>query len=69
MKNVNQVPKQAGKQDRQGNNRCTIWYKDGNSTMLFSKNVPYVAARVLEIKIKDFLAKHDCKLNGIFLCK
>lgn len=70
MKKVNQVPpKQETKQDRQGNNRCTIWYKDGNSTMLLSKNVPYVAAKVLETKIKEFLAKHNCKLNGTFLCK
>lgn len=43
-----------------------VFYKDGDSTMLFLK-APYEVALMVEHHLKKILKKYDVKLKGIFI--
>lgn len=49
------------------NPRKRIFYKDGNSSMLFCKDITTNAAKVLVSSIKDNMEKLNVKLSGHFL--
>lgn len=42
-------------------------FKQGKATFVFAENLSYSAIKVLELKIKNFLASCDSKLEGNFL--
>lgn len=47
--------------DVNGNDRNRLWIKDGNTTMLLTKDITKNAAQALETRIRSFLKA--CKLT------
>lgn len=66
---VNQLhpPKKKNKEEVQLNIRKRIYYKDGNSSMLFCKDITVPASKVLIKSIRDNMKKLGVKLNGNFI--
>lgn len=57
--------KNRGKVDL--NVRRRIFYKDGDSTMLFCSNITIPASKVLISSIKDTMSKLGVELKGHFI--
>ena len=53
--------------DRLGNDRNRLWLKDGNTTMLLTKDITSSAAHVLERLFKTFLDSNKLKTSLTFL--
>ena len=66
---VNQLhpPRKKNKEEVQLNIRKRIYYKDGNSSMLFCKDATIPASKVLISSIKDNMKKLGLKLEGNFI--
>ena len=66
---VNQLHPQKKKngEEVQLNVRKRIYYKDGNSSMLFCKDATIPASKVLISSIKDNMMKLGLKLEGNFI--
>ena len=66
---VNQLhpPRKKNKEDVQLNVRKRIYYKDGNSSMLFCKDATVPASKVLISSIRDNMKKLGLKLEGNFI--
>lgn len=69
-KNQNQLhpkPKRNKQVDKLGNERNKLWFKSGNSTMLFVKDATKVELKILTILINNFFKQHNLKFEGIWL--
>lgn len=66
---VNQLhpPRKKNKEKIELNVRKRIYYKDGNSSMLFCKDVTIPASKVLISSIRDNMKKLGLKLEGNFI--
>lgn len=67
---VNQVhPPLPKKQrvDAQGNDKRRMYFKEGNSTMLFCRGVTVNAAKAIEQNIRSMLEKLGTSLEGHFI--
>lgn len=53
--------------DSLGNNRKRVFFKSGNSTMLFCKGLTENGAKALENAISDACVKLGTKMEGIFI--
>lgn len=58
----NRIPRVQNKEVK----NVRVFYKDGDSTMLFLK-APYEVALMVEHHLKKILKKYDVKLKGIFI--
>ena len=57
-------PRKRNKEEVQLNVRKRIYYKDGNSSMLFCKDATVPASKVLISSIRDNMKKLGLKLEG-----
>ena len=66
---VNQLhpPRKKNGEKVELNVRKRVFYKEGNSTMLFCKDITVPASKVLISSIKDTMSKLGVKLNGNFI--
>ena len=66
---VNQLhpPRKKNKEEVQLNVKKRIYYKDGNSSMLFCKDATVPASKVLISSIRDNMKKLGLKLEGNFI--
>ena len=66
---VNQLhpPRKKNKEEVQLNAKKRIYYKDGNSSMLFCKDATVPASKVLISSIRDNMKKLGLKLEGNFI--
>lgn len=53
--------------DALGNDRYRVYFKEGNSTMLFCKGLTKPAVQVMIKRLKEHLAKLGTKLEGTFI--
>lgn len=70
LKCTNQVHPPRNKhatKDKLGNDRNRLWLKDGNTTMLLTKDITYSAAQVLQRLTKTFLDSNKLKTSLTFL--
>ena len=66
VKTKNQVhpPKKGPTQDKEGNNRYRLFFKSGNSTMLFAKDLTRPAIKALTYQIDNSMSKLGSKIEG-----
>ena len=48
--------------------KVTIYYKEGNSTMLLARKVPYERAIQIESRLRRAFEQCGSKMEGKFLC-
>lgn len=53
--------------DKLGNDRYRLWFKSGNSTMLFTKGLTKNAANCLISNIDRYMSQLHVKLEGTWL--
>ena len=59
--------KYPGEVDEGANKKKKVWYKDGNSTMLFCKGLTTEGSKVLIQAVKDTMNKLGTDIEGHFL--
>ena len=67
IKSINQLhPVSAKKiyQDKLGNDRNKLWFKSGNSTMLFTEDITKNAAKVLCSNIEQLMKQMHVRMEG-----
>lgn len=64
---VHPLRKKALTKDANGNDRNRLWIKDGNTTMLLTKDITKNAAQALEEKIRSFLKACNLRTSIQFL--
>jgi len=66
VKSQNQVhpPKKGPLQDKEGNSRYRLFFKSGNSTMLFAQGLTRPAIKALTTQIDNIIQKLDSKIEG-----
>lgn len=70
LKKQNQLhpkPKKEKQVDKLGNDKNKLWFKSGNSTMLFVKDATKAELKILTICINNFFKQHNLKLEGTWL--
>lgn len=67
VKNQVNPPKRGPNQDKLGNDRNRLFYKTGDSSMLFAKDITKNQSRALTGAIKELCRDLHVKLQGNFI--
>lgn len=62
------IPKRYAKTGASDEEKCKLFFKAGNSTMLICKGMTKLASESLALYIERFIKNHNSRLEGRFIC-